>query len=121
MTRTSSNANVPERCRYQDDRIQELEEQMSALSAQISSNNIEFAKATTTLENYTQTAGDVMKALKGDDKNPGFFEQVRTMQRTMSAWDDARKWLTRLVLGVLTVEAIGLVWFVIELKAKGPP
>jgi hypothetical protein len=47
-------------------------------------------------------------ALKGDRKEPGLISDIKNLQTWMAEIKDERIWLTRLVVGVIFIEVVGL-------------
>lgn len=52
------------------------------------------------------TLEELRVALKGYGKEPGLISEIDRLVKKMEDWDDGRKWLTRLVLGMLISDII---------------
>ena len=52
------------------------------------------------------TLEELRVALKGYGKEPGLIAEIHTLVKKMEDWDDGRKWLTRLVLGMLITDIV---------------
>lgn len=58
------------------------------------------------LVGQTGTLEELRVALKGYGREPGLIAEIQSLVRKMDDWDDGRKWLTRLVLGMLVTDIV---------------
>jgi hypothetical protein len=52
------------------------------------------------------TLEELRVALKGYGREPGLIADIQNLSKKMVEWDDGRKWLTRLVLGMLVTDIL---------------
>jgi hypothetical protein len=58
------------------------------------------------LVGQTGTLEELRVALKGYGKDPGLISEIQDLGQRMSDWDDGRKWMNRLVVGMLVTEIL---------------
>lgn len=52
------------------------------------------------------TLEELRVALKGYGREPGLIAEIKDLSNRMSAWDDSRKWLTRLIFGAIITDIL---------------
>ena len=52
------------------------------------------------------TLEELRVALKGYGREPGLIAEIQDLGKRMASWDDGRKWLTRLVIGMIVTDII---------------
>jgi hypothetical protein len=52
------------------------------------------------------TLEELRVALKGYGREPGLIAEIQDLAKRMGDWDDGRKWMNRLVIGMLVTEII---------------
>jgi hypothetical protein len=57
--------------------------------------------------------GDLYGALRGVGEQPGLIASINTLVKKIADWDDSKKWMTRLVLG-LVIASVVLAWLAIK-------
>ncbi len=56
-----------------------------------------------------ETLEDLKMALRGKGEDPGLIADIRTLMNWMGDWKDERKWLARVIIGVVITQLIGYV------------
>lgn len=52
------------------------------------------------------TLEELRIALKGYGKEPGLISEIHSLTKKMAEWDEGRKWMNRLIVGVLVTEVV---------------
>lgn len=60
-------------------------------------------------ERATETLDELKIALKGYGKEPGLIAVIQNLTNKIEEYDDAKKWITRLVIGYIITVILGLI------------
>jgi hypothetical protein len=61
------------------------------------------------LVGQTGTLEELRVALKGYGREPGLIAEIQTLSKKIAEWEDAKKWIIRLIIGLIVTNILTII------------